>query len=148
MYYNTKIINTCCCCYSNTVINTTIEWGPMPNVMAALLNIGGDLCKSSVILFLVPRCKLWLTPTTQVPCSNPANTGERKLDARWILQLAKFRYGARAPRMYSEPTPETAKHHAMFGWPPLSDSGAVTKPRCKTHWNLLGCTNSPTDLSR
>jgi len=27
----------------------------MPNVMAALLNIGGALCQGSVILFLVPQ---------------------------------------------------------------------------------------------
>jgi len=34
----------------------------MPNVMAALPNIGGALCST-------PR-KVWLTPTTRVPCSN------------------------------------------------------------------------------
>jgi len=27
---------------------------PMPNLIAAMLNIGGALCKSSVIAFLVP----------------------------------------------------------------------------------------------
>jgi len=27
--------------------------------------------------FLVPRRKLWLTPTARVPCSNAANIGER-----------------------------------------------------------------------
>ena len=54
------------------------QCGPMPNVMAALPNIGGALCKSSAIPFLVPRRKLWLTPTAQVPCSNAANIGERK----------------------------------------------------------------------
>jgi len=35
-----------------------LECGPMPNVMAALRNIGGALCESSVIPFLVPRRKL------------------------------------------------------------------------------------------
>ena len=34
----------------------------MPNVMAALPNTGGTLYESSVIPFLVPRCKVWLTP--------------------------------------------------------------------------------------
>ena len=35
----------------------------MPNVMAAQPNnIGGALCESSVIPFLVPRRKVWLTP--------------------------------------------------------------------------------------
>ena len=55
----------------------------MPNVMAALPNIGlygGVVCESSVGLIpsLVPRRKLWLTPTARVPCSNAANIGERK----------------------------------------------------------------------
>ena len=35
-----------------------LECGPMPNVMAALPNIGGALCESSVIPFLVPRRSL------------------------------------------------------------------------------------------
>jgi len=37
----------------------------MPNVMAALPNIGGALCSTPV----------WLTLTTRVPCSNAAKTG-------------------------------------------------------------------------
>jgi len=36
------------------------------------------LCESSVIPFLVPRYKVWLTDTARVPCSNAANIGERK----------------------------------------------------------------------
>ena len=44
----------------------------MPNVMAVQPNIGGALCKSSVI----PRRKVWLTPTGRVPCSNATNIGE------------------------------------------------------------------------
>jgi len=35
----------------------------MPNVMAALPNIGSSQCR-----------KVWLTPTTRVPCSNAAKT--------------------------------------------------------------------------
>jgi len=34
---------------------------------------------------------------------------------------------------------QTAKHRAKFGWLPLSDGAAVTKPRRETRWNLLGC---------
>jgi len=34
----------------------------MPNVMAAHWNIGGALCKSSVIPFLVQRRKVLMTP--------------------------------------------------------------------------------------
>jgi len=45
----------------------------MPNVMAALPNIGGALCSSR---------KVWLTPTTKVPCNNAAKTGNPlKFDA-------------------------------------------------------------------
>jgi len=40
-----------------------LQCGPMPNVMAALLNISGALCSAPQSL---------LTPTTRVPCSNPA----------------------------------------------------------------------------
>ena len=43
-----------------------LECGPMPNVMAAQLNIGGALCESSVVLFLVPYRKVWLTPAAGV----------------------------------------------------------------------------------
>ena len=39
-----------------------LECGPTPNVMAALPNIGGALYGSSVIPFLEPRRKVWLTP--------------------------------------------------------------------------------------
>ena len=44
-----------------------LECGPMPNVMAALPNTGGALCKSSVIPFLVRRRKVRLTPAAGVP---------------------------------------------------------------------------------
>ena len=42
-----------------------------------LPNIGGAFCESSVIPFLVPRHKVWLTPAAGVPCSNAANIAER-----------------------------------------------------------------------
>ena len=50
----------------------------MPNVMVALSSIGGTLCKSSVIPFLVPHHEVWLTPAAPVPCINAANIAERK----------------------------------------------------------------------
>jgi len=59
-------------------IKMKLECWPMPNVMAAQSNIGGALCKSSVIPFLVPRHKVWLTAAARVPCSNAANIGEHK----------------------------------------------------------------------
>jgi len=43
-----------------------LECRPMPNVMAALPNIGGALCSTTQ--------SFWLTPTTRVPCSNTAKT--------------------------------------------------------------------------
>jgi len=48
--------------------------------------------------------------------------------------------GGKSPQkcIYSLPAQETAKHRAKFSWPPMSDVGAVTKPRRETHWNLLG----------
>jgi len=53
----------------------------MPNVMATQLNIGGALCESSVIPFLVPRRKLNLADTAAgVSCSNAANIGARMQD--------------------------------------------------------------------
>jgi len=76
-----------------TTINQStnqLECGPMPNVMAAQPNIGGAFCESSVIPFLVPRRKVWLTPTAGVLCSNVVNIGERKTwDVKRILHQAK-----------------------------------------------------------
>ena len=40
----------------------------MPNVMAAQPIIGGALCESSVIPFLVPRLKVWLRPAAAFLC--------------------------------------------------------------------------------
>jgi len=54
-----------------------LECGKMPSVMAAQPNIGGALCESSIIPFLVLRRTVWLTPAAGVPCSNAANIGER-----------------------------------------------------------------------
>jgi len=49
----------------------------MPNVMAALPNVGGAICQNCVIPFLVPRRKVWLTPAAVMPCSDAANIGQR-----------------------------------------------------------------------
>ena len=37
---------------------------------------------------------------------------------------------------------------AKFGWRPLLECRALTLPRRETRWNLLGCPNCRTDLSR
>jgi len=54
-----------------------LECGPMPNVTATQPNVGGALCETSAIPFLVPRRKAWLTPAAKVRCSNAAKVGER-----------------------------------------------------------------------
>jgi len=121
------------------------ECGPMPNVMAALPNIDGAIWESSVIPMLVPRLKLWLTPTAWVPCSNAVNIGERKTwtQSEFCSWQNSVR-GQEPPKcIYSAPAHEMAKHRAKFGWPPLSDIGAVTKPRRETCWNLLVCPKLP-----
>jgi len=51
-----------------TAKSKELECGPMPSVMAALPNIGG-------VAPSVQRRKIWLTPTTKLPCSNAAKTG-------------------------------------------------------------------------
>jgi len=114
----------------------------MPNVMAALSNIGGALCESSVIPFLVPRHKVWLKPIARVPCSNAANIRERTTWTQsefcpWQNSVT----GQQPPKMYMYivPTQETAKHCAKCGWPPVRDVAAVTNARRETRWNLLGC---------
>jgi len=57
--YKMKIIQ------DNTQNHTQLECGPIPNVMAALPNIGGARCSTP---------QFWLTPTTTVSCSNTAKT--------------------------------------------------------------------------
>jgi len=113
----------------------------MPNVMAALPNTGGALCESSVIPFRAPRCKVWLTPATRVPCSNAANIGERKTwtQSEFCTWQKPLGNKSRLNCIYSVPAQETAKHRAKFGWLPLSDVAAVTRPRRETCRNLLGC---------
>ena len=48
----------------------------MPNLMAALPNIGGAY---------VQRRKVWLMPTTRLPCSNAAET-RNALKFAWVPQ--------------------------------------------------------------
>jgi len=111
----------------------------MPKVMATPPNTGGILCKSLVPPFLVPHCKVWLTPTAWVPCSNAASIGEHKT---WMQsEFCTWQNSVQSPRkcIYSVQAQETAKHRAKFSWPPLSDVGAVMTARCETCWNLLGC---------
>ena len=102
----------------------------MPNVMAPEPNIGGAICESSIIPFHVARCKFWLTPTAEVPCSNVANIGERKTwDTKWILHLTKFCQGARAPEstyIVYQPRrrPNVVQSLVGFRWATLLQQGS------------------------
>jgi len=92
-------------------------WPPSEYTWRPLLKMTRS--ESSIILFLVPRCKVWLTPTARVLCSNAANIGERKT---WTQSEFCTWQGQEPPRcIHSVPAQETTKRHAKFGWPPLSD---------------------------
>ena len=69
----------------------------MPNAMAALPNIGSALCESSVIPFLVPRRKVWLTPVAGVPCSNVTNYENARLGLKVNFAPRKILSEGRAP---------------------------------------------------
>jgi len=97
--------------------------------------------ESSVILFLVPCHKVWLMPTARVPCSNAANEENARIGHKVNFAPGRIPLGGKSPQnMYIWCTnPTDGKHHAEFGWPPLNDIGAVTKPRREARWNLMGC---------
>jgi len=78
-----------------------LECGTMPNVMATLPNIGRALCQSSLIPFLVRPAKFsWCT--LRMPCSNAANTGERKTwtQSKFCTWKNSIR-GEEPPKMYT-----------------------------------------------
>jgi len=95
----------------------------MPNVMTAQQHIGGALCESSVIPFLVPRCKVWLTLLLECcAVTLPIQVNARPW-SKMNFALGKIASGDKSPRkcIYSVPAQETAKHCAKFAWPPVSD---------------------------
>jgi len=91
--------------------NLELECGPKPDVMADQPNIGGALCKSSVIPFRVPCRKVWLTPAAQVPCSNAANIGERKtLTQSEFCTWQNSVRGQEPPKMYIYTVSQKSSH--------------------------------------
>jgi len=70
----------------------------MPNVMAAQPNIGGAVCESFVIPFLVPRRKVWLRPAAGVPCSNAANIQNARLGRKVNFARSKIPSGGKSPK--------------------------------------------------
>ena len=93
-----------------------LECWLMPNVMAAQPNIGGAICESSIILFLVPCHKVWLRPAAGVPCSNGAITGQRKTGRKVNFTRSKIPSGGkRAQKCISGvPAQETDKDRAVW----------------------------------
>ena len=86
-----------------------LECGPMPNVMAAMPNIGGALCSTPQSLADVHYSSA---------CSNATNIGELKT---WMQsEFCTWQNSVRdkSPRKckYSVPAHETAKHRARFGF--------------------------------
>ena len=73
----------------------------MPNIMVAQPNIRGTICKSSIIPFLVPCCKVWLTSAAGVACSNVVNIGECKswTKSEFCMWQNSVR-GQEPPKMY------------------------------------------------
>ena len=72
----------------------------MPNVMAAQPNIGGALCESSVISFVVPRYKVWLMAAARVPCSNAANKEHKTWTQSEFCSGQNSVKGQEPPKMY------------------------------------------------
>jgi len=102
--------------------------------MAALPNIDGVSYKNSLIPCLVPRRKVWLTPTARLPCSNADNIGERKTwtQSEFCTWQNSFRSKSPGKCLYCTRPEDGAKHRAKFGWRQLSDVGAVMKPTRET----------------
>jgi len=76
---------------------------------------------------------VWLMPTGRVLCSNAANIEERKTWTQSeVCNSQNFVGDKTRENVYSVPAQETAKHCEKFGWPPVNDVAAVTKPRRET----------------
>ena len=103
----------------------------MPNVMAVQPNIGAALYERSIIPFLVPRHKVWLEPAAEVTLPIYKNAG---LGRKVNFARGKIPPGGKSLQkcIYSVPAQEMAKDRARFGWPPVSNIAAVTKPRRET----------------
>ena len=102
----------------------------MPNVMTAQQHIGGAFCESSGIPFLVPRCKVWLTPAAGCRAVTLAIQENARIGRNVHFAPGKIPLVGKSPRCtFSVAAQETAKHRAKFRWPPVSDVAAVTKPR-------------------
>ena len=119
----------------------------MPNVMASLPNMGGALCESSVIPFLVAYHAVKFGWRSLLACravTLPIYENTR-LGRKVNFAPGRIMSKGKNPRkcICRVPAQETAKYLAKFGWPPVSDVAAVTNLRRETRWNSLGCPKQP-----
>jgi len=135
------------------LFSNKLECGLMPNVMATQLNIGGAVCESSIIPFLVHvQCrKVWLTPTAGVQCSNAANTGECMTWTWSEFCTGQNLSGGKSPKMYIFTVYQPRR------WPNIVQSlGGLRWVTSLEEWNLdakpieicWGAPNCGTNLSR
>ena len=108
--------------------------------------IGGALCKSSAIPFLVLcAAKFGWRPLLECRAVSLPIYEKARLGRKVNFAPDKIPSGGKSLQkcIYSVAAQETAKHRARFGWPPVNDVASVAKPRRKTRWNLLGCPKLP-----
>jgi len=117
--------------------NDELECGPMPNVIAALPNIGGALCKSSIIPFLVPRHKVWWCPLLECHAVTLPIQANTRLGHKVNFARGKIPLGARSPKnVCSVAAQETYKVWLASGeWRRCSNEANT--------WNPLKCAEVP-----
>jgi len=73
-------------------------------------------------------------PFISIPCTTPQNLENPRLARKVNFEPDKILSRGKSPRkcIYSVAAQYTAKHRAMFGWPPVSDVAEVTKARRET----------------
>ena len=106
----------------------------MPNVMAAQQNIGGALYESSVTPFPCTTPQSLTAICCWSAVQRRCQYENARLGRKVNFAAAKIPSGGKSRQkcIYCVPAQETAKYRAKFGWLPLSDVVAVTKPRRET----------------
>jgi len=106
--------------------------------MADLPSIGGALCESLAIPFLVPRRKVWLTPAAGVPCSNAANIAERKTRSKVNFARGKILSGGKSPRkciyIYIVAAQEMPQYR-LLQRKPINRKSSTTRNVLPEQWN-------------
>jgi len=83
----------------------------MPNVMAAQPNIGGAVCESSVIPFIVSRRKVWQTPQLECRAVTLIIWENARLGRKVNFARGEMSSGGKSPRkcIYSAIAQETER---------------------------------------